>query len=229
MLSSFVLIPIVLWLCMKYIDNRQYYITATAVLVLCMLPFFVSFERRRPKARDIVTISVICALGVASRAAFFMVPQFKPVLALCVLTGAAFGAESGFLCGAVTMLSSNLLFSQGPWTPWQMYAMGMVGFLAGIVFHIEKNIKPLYLAIFGAFSAIIVYGGIMNPIPALIWGGEALNAKMVLTYYITGFPMDVIHAFASALFLAVFSSPMFEKFERLKNKYNVLTPPERTY
>ena len=227
MLSAFVFVPAALWLGIKYLDMRQYYITSTVVLILCMLPFFISFERSRPRARDVVAIAAICALGVASRGAFFMVPQFKPVLALCVLAGAAFGAETGFLCGSVTMLVSNILFSQGPWTPWQMYAMGIVGFIAGIVFRSERAKRPAALALYGAFSAVVIYGGIMNPVTALIWGGEALNAKTVLAYYATGFPMDVIHAAASAIFLSAFSSPMLEKFNRLKVKYNVLDSSER--
>ena len=61
-------------------------------------------------------MATLCALGVAGRAAFFMLPQFKPVLALTIISGVALGGETGFLVGAVTMLASNVLFSQGPWT-----------------------------------------------------------------------------------------------------------------
>ena len=86
-------------------------------------------ERRRPQAREVAVIAVLCALGVAGRAAFSMLPQCKPVIALTVLTGAALGGESGFLVGAVTMLASNVLFGQGPWTPWQMFALGLIGLL----------------------------------------------------------------------------------------------------
>lgn len=223
-LSTFVLIPLSLWFGVKYLSSGQYYITATAVLVLCLVPFYISFERKRPKARDVVAIAVICALGVASRAAFFMVPQFKPVLALCVLVGASFGAETGFICGSVTMLVSNLLFSQGPWTPWQMYAMGLVGFLAGMFFRRAGSRRRIPLALFGAFSAVVIYGGIMNPITALLWAGDSLNASLILTYYLTGLPLDLIHAAASVIFISLFADPMLEKFERLKVKYNVLNP-----
>ena len=72
--------------------------------------------------------AVLCAIAVASRSAFFMLLQFKPVLALTIIVGVAFGGETGFLVGAVTMLVSNVLFSQGPWTPWQMFSMGIIGF-----------------------------------------------------------------------------------------------------
>lgn len=39
---------------------------------------FMVFEGRRPQARELTVIAVLCALGVAGRAAFFMLPQFKP-------------------------------------------------------------------------------------------------------------------------------------------------------
>lgn len=80
-------------------------------------------------------IAVLCALNIAGRAALFMLPEFKPVVALTILVGVSFGAESGFLVGAMTMLCSNMLFGQGPWTPWQMFAMGLIGFLGGVCFH----------------------------------------------------------------------------------------------
>ncbi len=48
--------------------------------------------------------------------------------------GVVFGGEAGFLVGAMTMLVSNMLLSQGPWTPWQMFCMGIIGFLAGVLF-----------------------------------------------------------------------------------------------
>ena len=51
-------------------------------------------------------------------------------VAMTILAGVAFGGETGFLVGAMTMLVSNMLFSQGPWTPWQMFAMGAIGWWA---------------------------------------------------------------------------------------------------
>ena len=92
-----------------------------------------------------------------------MLPQCKPVLALTVLAGAALGGETGFLVGAVTMLVSNILFSQGPWTPWQMLGMGLCGFLAGLVFRrggLPR--KREALCAYGAVSAFLVYGILLN-------------------------------------------------------------------
>lgn len=216
------LIPLTLFIGVVYIDRKQYYLTALAVLVECMLPFFMVFEGRKPKARELVIIAVLCALSIAGRAAFFMLPQFKPVLAMTIIAGVAFGGETGFLVGAVTMLVSNILFSQGPWTPWQMFAMGIIGFFAGILYRkgLLRRTKAS-LCVFGALCTILVYGGIMNPASALIWGSESLNFKMIMGYYITGFPMDFIHAAATALFLLFLAEPMLEKLDRVKVKYGL--------
>ena len=108
------MIPVTLVVCVGLFGRTHYYITALLVMLECMLPFFMVFEGRRPQARELTIIAVLCALGVAGRAAFFMLPQFKPVMALTIIAGVAFGGETGFLVGAMTMLASNVLFSQGP-------------------------------------------------------------------------------------------------------------------
>lgn len=71
-----------------------------------------------------MVISVLAAIGVAGRAAFFIVPSFKPVAAIVILTGISFGGEAGFLVGCLIMTLSNMFMGQGPWTPWQMFAFG---------------------------------------------------------------------------------------------------------
>ena len=53
--------------------------------------------------------------------------------AIIIITAVAFGPEAGFLTGALTAFVSNFIFGQGPWTPWQMFTWGLVGFLAGIL------------------------------------------------------------------------------------------------
>ena len=73
-----------------------------------------------------------------------MLPQFKPVLALVIISGVAFGGETGFLVGAVTMLVSSILFSQGPWTPWQMFSMGITGLSMDLV-HAAATVACLLL------------------------------------------------------------------------------------
>ena len=216
------LIPLTLFVGVTYLGGRKYYFIALLILLETMAPFFLIFEGRKPQARELVVIAVLCAIAVAGRAAFFMLPQFKPVMAMTIIAGVAFGGETGFLVGAMTMLASNVLFSQGPWTPWQMFAMGIIGFLAGVLFRkgwLRRS--RLSLCLFGALTAIVIYGGIMNPASALIWAG-ALDWKILLTYYISGFPLDCVQAAATWIFLWVAAEPMLEKLDRIKVKYGLV-------
>ena len=215
-------IPLTLFISVYYLGSRKYNIISIIILLETMLPFFLVFEGRKPKARELVVIAALCAIGVAGRAAFFMLPQFKPVIALTIIAGVAFGGESGFLVGAMTMLVSNMLFSQGPWVPWQMFAMGIIGFLAGVLF--QKGFlqrKKISLCIFGLIAAIFIYGGIMNPAAALL-SVSNLSWEMLLPYYLTGLPVDCVQGAATFLFLWFGAEPMLEKLDRIKVKYGLV-------
>lgn len=187
-----------------------------------MLPFFMIYEGRKPEAREIVIIAVLCGIGVAGRGAFFMIPQFKPVAAIVIISGIAFGAESGFLVGAMTMLVSNVMYGHGPWTPWQMFAMGIIGFLSGVLF--KKGLlrrERIAMAIFGGIVVFLVYGGIMNPASVIMFQSE-INLAMIMTSYVTGAGFDLIHALATVFFLLVMGEPMLEKLDRIKVKYGLI-------
>ena len=218
---SLLLVPLTIFIGIVYFGKKSYGVVSILVLLECMAPFALIFEGRKPKARELVLIAALCALAVAGRAALFMLPGFKPVAALVILSGVAFGGETGFLVGAMSMLTSNVLFGQGPWTPFQMFAMGLIGFLAGVSFQkglLRAGRAPL--AIFGAVSVVLVYGGIMNPASAILYQPN-LSLSVLKAYYLTGFPFDLVHATATALFLWFGAEPMLEKLERVKRKYGL--------
>ena len=150
-----------------------------------------------------------------------MLPSFKPVLALVIISGVAFGGEAGFLVGAMTMVASNVMFGQGPWTPFQMFAAGIIGFLAGVLF--RKGLlrrSRVSLCIFGAVVTVVIYGGILNPAAALIYA-KTLNWQLLISYYVSGIPVDLVHATATVLFLWFAAEPMLEKLDRIKVKYGL--------
>ena len=215
------LIPLTLFIGAYYFDGRKYYFISLLILLECMLPFFLIFEGRKPQARELVLIAVLVALNVAGRAVFFMLPEFKPVVAMTILAGVAFGGETGFLVGAMTMLVSNMLFSQGQWTPWQMFSMGIIGWLAGVLY--RKGVlrrSRISLCIFGVICSTIVYGGIMNPASALMWA-HTINWNILKSYYLTGIPVDLVRAIATFIFLWLGAEPMLEKLDRIKTKYGL--------
>ena len=222
LLLSLLLIPVTIWAGLRFGGGRKYMLISFAIIFETMLPFFLIFEGRKPQARELVILSVLSALAIGGRAVFFAVPGFKPVAAMVILTGVAFGAEAGFMVGTMTMFCSNVLFGQGPWTPWQMFAMGIMGLLAGVLF--RKGIvhrERLSLSAFGALVTFLIYGGIMNPASVLMYQANP-DWQMILTAYITGVPADAVHALATAMFLWFLSEPMLEKLDRVKVKYGLI-------
>lgn len=220
-----VLIPATIWFGVARLGDKKYFFISLLVLLEAMLPFFVSFEDRRLKVRDIVTLAVMCALAVTGRTAFFMLPNFTPVMAIVIIAGVAFGCEGGFITGAMTMFVSNFIMGQGPWTPWQMFAMGLVGFLAGLFFAGSsvrtRNMTKLGLCIFGALICIVVYGGIMNPASVIMWQPN-VNFSMIMASYVTGFPFDLAQATATVIALWLVARPFLEKLDRVRIKFGVL-------
>lgn len=204
------------------LGDRKYLFVSLVILFCSMAPFFILFERRRPQARELVTLAVLCAVAVAGRAAFFMLPQFKPVAAIVILTGVCLGAQPGFFVGAVSAFVSNFFFGQGPNTPWQMFAFGIIGFLAGILYG-GGPFQPsrLSLCVFGGLTTFFLYGGVVN-LGTLLISGLPLTLPAYFSVCAAAVPFDLLHASASVIFLFFLSGPMTEKLERMKTKYGIL-------
>lgn len=219
-----VVIPATIMLGVFVLDDRKYYFISLLIILYTMIPFAMVFEKRKPQARELIVIAVLASIAVAGRAAFFMLPQFKPVVAIVIIAGVSFGAEAGFLVGATAGFVSNFFFGQGPWTPWQMFCFGIIGFLAGILFKkgLLKKTK-LALCIFGGLSTFLVYGGIIN-IGSLMMFTSQFSWKALLATYISGFWFDMVHAIATVFFLYILSRPMLEKLDRIKSKYGLIEP-----
>ncbi|OQB12907.1 MAG: putative HMP/thiamine import ATP-binding protein YkoD [Firmicutes bacterium ADurb.Bin193] len=216
------IIPLTIYAGIAFFGDRKYYFISLLIVLEILLPFALIFESRRPQAREIVVIAVLCVLATAGRTAFFMLPQFKPVVALVIIAGVCFGGETGFLVGAVTGFVSNMFFGQGPWTPWQIFAFGIIGFLAGILFskgYLSKTRSAL--CIFGGLSTFLIYGGIMNPAAVIMWQAKPTFDMFVLAY-LMGIPFDMIHAASTVLFLWFISQPLIEKLDRIKIKYGII-------
>ena len=200
------------------LDDSYYFAISMLIVLELLLPFFFLFEGRQPQARELAVLAVLCSLGVAGRALTPFFPQFKPVAALSILAGVGLGAESGFLVGAVSMLLSNMLLTQGPWTPWQMFAMGLVGFFGGFLF--QKRKKMWLLPAYGFAATFALYGTIMNLFSALSWN-RILTPAVLLANMATGFPADLTHGISTALLLLFLGPAMEEILRRIRDKYGM--------
>lgn len=214
------LIPATLYLG-SLLPGRSYYLTSTLIVLYTLFPFFMAFERRKPQARELVTIAVMCAIAVASRAAFAMMSHFKPTIAIIMLTGIAFGPEAGFLTGAVSAFASNFFFGQGPHTPWQMLSYGVAGLLAGLCFR-KKGLprERLALAFFGFFAVALLIGPLLDT-GSVFTAGAVITPAFVLSVYAAGIPVNLLHGAATFLTMLLIGPAMLEKLDRLKRKYGM--------
>ena len=151
------------------LGTGSYMIVSVLILILIMAPFFMIFEKRKPKAREIVLIAMMCALVVTIHLVFHIAFPVQIGTALIIVSGIALGPEAGFLIGALARFICNFYMGQGAWTPWQMFCWGILGFLAGLAFNrgnIEKLNSRSFKLIMGPtlaviFSEIVAYTSVI--------------------------------------------------------------------
>ncbi len=224
-----VAIPLVIFFGIYFMGDRSNVFIGLCIVCLAMLPFGMVFEDRKPQARELLIIAVMSGIAVAGRMAFFMLPQFKPVTAIVIIAGISLGAEAGFLTGAVSGFVSNFFFGQGPWTPWQMFSFGIIGFLAGILFHRNKwlkranpKVKLTMECIYGGIATLCIYGLIMDLSGVITMTANGITWEALLAKVVSGFAFNMIHAVSTVVFLLFLSRPMEKKLERIKKKYGIL-------
>lgn len=221
-LTELIGIPLCIAIGFFFFGDRKYLFISMMTAVLSCIPFWTSLSRGKYSAKKVVLIAVLVAIATAGRSVFFMFPGIKPMAAVVIVTGISLGAEAGFLTGSLTMLLSNMLFGQGPWTPWQMFSMGLIGLLAGLLATAgkERMEKRSSLCLFGLISPLVIYGGIMN-FASLLMMSYTINKESIIAIYLSGIPMDMLHAVSTVIFLAVGGKPMLEKIERVKKKHGI--------
>ena len=220
LLIFFVVIPATAVLGTK-LPGRSFYITGTLLILELLLPFFLAFEGRKPQARELVIIAVMCAIAIAGRVAI-PIPHFKAVFAFVMLAGIAFGPETGFMVGAITALVSNFFYGQGAYTPWQMFAYGAGGMAAGYCF--TRDFLPkdrVVMAIFGFFAVVLWVGPLLDT-SSLFLMVTTVNANSVVAVYTAGFPANIANGVATALVLLLLGKPLLNKLDRIKIKYGIL-------
>ena len=221
LLSVFVLIPGALLLG-RVLPGRSHYLTSTLVIVFILIPFFLAFEGRKPQARELVLIAVLCALAVASRAAFAWLPNFKPIYGIIIIAGIAFGPQTGFLVGAIGAFASNFLFGQGPWTPWQMLAYGICGLISGLYYFRKQNRAkdPMILGLFGFIVVLFVVCPLLDTATVFTMLATFTPAA-IISIYTTAIVTNLIQAVCTFVTLLFLSKPLLFKLERIITKYGL--------
>lgn len=215
----FVLIPAALFAGVTIFNDRNYMLVSAFVALLSCLPFFIAFETNENTGRELVVIAVMCAISVVGRLIFAPIPGFKPVTAVVIITGAVLGAEAGFITGSMTALCSNIFFGQGPWTPFQMFSWGIIGFISGLIFFKRQKKNLIFIIIAGMLFGVL-FSLLMD-----IWTTVSVSGEFIVNEYIAcviaAIPVTIEYTVSNAVFLAVLFNPFNKKLERIKTKYGV--------
>lgn len=194
--------------------DGRHYAAATLVLVcLSLVLFLTGFDRRTTGTRRMVLVSVMTTLSVAGR----LIPVIKPTTALTILAGMYLGPQAGFLTGALSAVISNFHFGQGPWTPFQMLAWGLCGYIAGLLANPLERM-PL-LVVYGVVSGVL-FSAVMD-VWTVMWTGAESGAALYAAALVTALPHTVMYCVSNAVFLLLLAKPIGSKLRRIKIKYGV--------
>ena len=203
--------------------DRLYLIASVVLIVLAIVIFVRSFERKKPGTKDVVLLSVMISLGVVGRLVFFMIPQFKPCAAIVIITGIMLGKQAGFLSGVMTAFISDMFFGMGPWTLWQMIGFGLIGLISAIIFNQERIEKmggfaKLILCTYGFLVTFLLYGLLMDTATVFMVTDKPKLSTFVATYS-AGIVFNMIHGVSTFIFLYLMANPLSKKIKRILIKY----------
>jgi len=200
--------------------NTQHFLALSLVIMAAsFFPFMISFSRKKVLSRELVVIAVLASIAAVSRVPFASIPSVQPTTFVIIIGAIVLGPQSGFVIGTLAAIVSNLFLGQGPWTPWQMYAWGMIGLTAGLLGNTWIMQTRIGRCLYG-FIVGIAFGWIMNlwVVISLIQG---LNWAAIVTFYSTSFYFDLAHGISNVFFLWVFGSSWKKIIERFKVKYGL--------
>ncbi len=210
----FLLIPSVIVSGIFLFKEKHHIYIITAVSILTLLLFFISFEKKKITTRRLVLCAVMTCLSVIGR----FIPFLKPTAALTVISSLYLGPESGFTVGALSALISNFYFGQGPWTPHQMFAWGVIGFISGLLYKpLEKS--RVFLLVYGGLSGIL-YSLILDVWTVLWYNGE-FNLTLYKAAIITSAPHTLLYTVSNVVFLFLLYPSFSSRLKRIKIKYGI--------
>ncbi|MGZ6642547.1 MAG: prenyltransferase/squalene oxidase repeat-containing protein [Solirubrobacteraceae bacterium] len=199
-------------------------IASFALLGLALAAGFAWYERSHPSSKVLALVAALAALAVAGRVAFAPLPNVKPTTDIVLLAGFALGGAPGFAVGAVAALASNLFFGQGPWTPWQMAAWGLVGVLgAALGAASGRRLGRVPLAIACGVAGLL-FGAIMDFSTWVTFSGSHTLGGY-LAFSATSAWFNVAHAAGNVVFCLAFGPALVRALLRFRERFTIHWEP----
>jgi energy-coupling factor transport system substrate-specific component len=190
------------------------------ILALALAGGFTWYERSQPSSRTVAVVASLAALATLGRIAFAPLPSVKPTTDIVLISGFVLGGPPGFAVGAVAAIASNVVFGQGPWTPWQMLAWGMVGLAgAGLRRRRARPIPRVVMALICA-AAGFAYGLVLNFYTFVTFTGQHTLAQFLVIEG-TAFTFDLAHAVGNFVFFLAFGPALVRALQRFRARMDV--------
>nr|WP_312857726.1 ECF transporter S component [Bacillus haikouensis] len=218
--SSFIVLTL-LFISAIIFNDKPYLLICFAIMLITAVPLFARFELRQIGSKEIVLLAVLAAIAAMSRVPFAPIPSVQPTTFVIIVSAIALGPEAGFLIGATAAIVSNIFLGQGPWTPWQMYAWGMAGMMAGFLRNTWFLNNKWGLMGFG-FAVGFFFGWFMNLWFIMGFIGD-ISWNIFISAYVASFYFDLAHALSNVFFLGLFSAGWIRILERFQRKYGILS------
>lgn len=194
------------------------------LLALALGAGFLWYERSRPPAKLVALVAALAALAAIGRIAFAPIPNVKPTTDIVLIAGFALGAAPGFTVGAVAALASNVIFGQGPWTPWQMAAWGLCGLFGALLGRMSGRSMgrlPLALACGAAglgFSLLMDFSTW-----ATYTGAHTVGEYLAIVSL--SLPFTIAHVVGNIAFCAAFGPAFLRALLRYRERFTVRWEP----
>ncbi|NBQ97460.1 MAG: ECF transporter S component [Bacteroidetes bacterium] len=132
--------------------------------------------------KQLALLGVLIALNAVIRLLGAGTAGIETAFFLVILGAYIFGSGFGFLLGASSILVSAILTGGiGPWLPFQMMGVGLVGLGAGILPKLEKSWQTKTVLVLYGVVASFVYGSLMT-----LWNWPYLAGTGTSLSYVAG-------------------------------------------
>lgn len=209
----------------------------TAILsIACLVVLFANLGGTL-SAKSVALLGVLVGINAVLRLfdlTFLLPGEFSPIFLLIALVGYVFGAQMGFLMGALTLLVSAFITGGiGPWLPFQMFGAGWMGMTAGWLAGGRRTAPAtlrreiIILAMFG-FAWGLLYGAILNlyDLPTLVsaelWttdGAGEFLAQYAAFYVARSLPADLARALGNGALMLALGGPLLRALRRFRSRF----------
>ncbi|MGX7136991.1 hypothetical protein RV15_GL001377 [Enterococcus silesiacus] len=202
------------------LQASQYQIISMLLVIAACFPIYYRYERKQINIKELVLIAVLTAVAVLGRFLFYMIPAITPMTAIIIISGICLGAEVGFLVGSLSAVTSNILFGQGPWTPFQMFSWGMIGLVAGLPW-LQKRLKKSYwfLALYGILAGF--FFSFFMDLWTVFSIDRSFSWQRYLALLLSAVPYTMSYCFSNAFFSCFLFRTIQTKLQRILVKYDI--------